>query len=474
MGVRYVLEGSVRKTNEQVRIIAQLIDATTGEHLWSERYDRPLTDIFTVQDEIVQKIATTLKLQLAAHEQGFLARNRTENLEAYDAWLRGVEYFARFTKEANVQAQQMFEQAIALDLQYADAYARLGMTYWIRWVWRWSTDPQTLDRAFELAHQAVTLDDSLSSAHSLLSIVYGWRHQYEQAIAEGERAVALDPNNAQSYFLLGEVLNSAGRPEEALKMMEQVRRLNPRHPPSYLIDVGLSYNLTGRYAEAVVTLKELMRQIPNHLTALLLLTDSYLAQWASQQGADAQTLEQALAATHRAIALNDAHYYGHRALGTVYLWQKQYEQALAEMKQAIALDSDRAGNYAVLAETLSRVGRVDEAVGMVEQALHRKPLVIDEHLSGVGAAYYLAGKPEEAVAPLKQFLARYPNILGAHLTLAAVYSELGKEAEARAEIAEVLRLNPNFSLEVHKEREPIKDPTLLERHIAALRKAGLK
>ena len=111
---------------------------------------------------------------------------------------------------------------------------------------------------------------------------------------------------------------------------------------------------------------------------------------------------------------------------------------------------------------------------MAEQALRRKPFVADEHLSSVGTAYYLAGRPEEAIAPLKQYLTRYPNILGAHLTLAAVYSELGKEAEARAEAAEVLRLNPKFSLEVHKERAPIKDPAMLERHIAALRKAGLK
>ena len=111
---------------------------------------------------------------------------------------------------------------------------------------------------------------------------------------------------------------------------------------------------------------------------------------------------------------------------------------------------------------------------MVEQALRLKPLTVDGHLSNVGATYYLAGRPEEAIAPLKQYLSRYPNHFGPHLNLAAAYSELGKEAEARAEAAEVLRLNPKFSLEVHKERVPIKDPATLERHIAALRKAGLK
>ena len=111
---------------------------------------------------------------------------------------------------------------------------------------------------------------------------------------------------------------------------------------------------------------------------------------------------------------------------------------------------------------------------MVEQALHHKPFIADQYLNSIGTAYDLAGQPEEAIAPLQQYLSHYPNVLGAHLTLAAVYSELGRGAEARAEAAEVLRLNPQFSLEVHRQRMPIKDPAVLERHLAALRKVGLK
>jgi adenylate cyclase len=208
----------------------------------------------------------------------------------------------------------------------------------------------------------------------------------------------------------------------------------------------------------------------------VILADSYVQQWASQQGADAQALEQAVTAVQRGLALNDSNPRGHVVLGTVYLWQKQYEQALAEMERAIILDSNDAQSYAALAEMLSRVGRPEEAVGMAEQALYRKPFIADAdwHLNFIGAAYYLAGRPEEAIAPLKQYLSRYPNILSAHLTLAAAYSEFGREVEARAEATEVLRINPQFSLEIHKERVPIKDPAVLERHIAALRKAGLK
>jgi adenylate cyclase len=446
LDVRYVLEGSVQKAADQVRIVAQLIDATTGGHIWSERYDRPLTDIFALQDEIVQKIVTTLKLQLTLQEQGFIVRKRTDNVEAYDSFLRGVEYFWRTTKEANTQARQLFEQAVALDPQYAEAYVWLGYTYSLEWVWRWSADPQTLESALALAQQALALDDSVPEAHSLLSQVYTQRQQYDQAIAEGERAIALAPNNDFSYDRLGEVLSFAGRPAEGLPLIEQAMRLNPRAPVAYLMHLGFAYYLLGRYPEVVATVRTLLVRNPNWLPAYFLLSASYVAQWTCQLGQDPQTLAQALAAAQRALTLNAASPQGHGVLGTAYLWQKQYEAAVAERERAIALDPNNALLYAILAQTLSYVG----------------------------AAYYLAGRPEEAIAPLKQFLTRYPNILSAHLTLAAVYSELGKETEARAEAAEVLRLNPQFSLDVHKERAPIKDPATLERHIAALRKAGLK
>src|SRR5262249_40281242 len=145
LGVQYVLEGSVRRADDQVRITAQLVDATTDSHLWAERYDRPLKDIFALQDEIVQKIVTTLKLQLTLREQGILARKTTDNLEAYDAYLRGTEDYWRFTKETNAQARQMYEKAIALDPHYAAAYAYLGAAHALNWTWQWSQDPQSLE-----------------------------------------------------------------------------------------------------------------------------------------------------------------------------------------------------------------------------------------------------------------------------------------------------------------------------------------
>jgi adenylate cyclase len=321
MGVRYVLEGSVLKAEGQVRITAQLIDAATGYHLWSERYDRPMQHILTLQDEIVRKIVTTLKLQLTVQEQGYLERKTTDNLEAYDTFLRGVELFSRITPETTVQARQMFEKAVALDSQYADAYAWLGGIYLAEWLWRWSADPQTLEHALALTQQALALDDSVPRAHSILSNVYAQKQQYDQAIAEGRRAITLEPNNDFSYNRQGAALNFAGRPEEALPMMEQAMRLNPHYPPFYLGDLGWTYSLTGRYAEAVATLKEATSRGPTLMVYYAILADSYVQQWASQQDADAQTLEQALAAAQRTLALNDSSALGRVRLGIVYLWQ---------------------------------------------------------------------------------------------------------------------------------------------------------
>jgi adenylate cyclase len=450
MGVRYVLEGSVLKADNQVRINAQLIDATTGYHLWSERYDRPLQNILTLQDEIVRQIVTTLKLQLSLQEQGVIVRKHTDNVEAYDAFLRGLGYFNRITKEANTQARQLFEKALVLDPQYAEADALLSATYWAEWVLRWSADPHTLARALALAHQAVALDDSLPAAHSVLSMVYTLQQQYDHAIAEGERGIALDPNNADSYANQALALSFAGRPEEALRAVAQAMRLNPRYPPIYLFDLGLAYRFTGRYAEAITTLKEVISRNPNDVAAHNNLGASYWLQWLSQQSPTAQTLEPAVAVMQQALALNDSWFWVHIFSGYVSLYQQQYEQALAEMERAVALAPTIAESYAALAEVLSCVGRTEGALEGAAQALRLKDEFADDHLASVGTAYAVAGRYAEAVAPLQRSLSRYPNILRIHLMLAAVYSELGQAAEARAEAVEVLRLNPHFSLEVHR------------------------
>ncbi len=276
LGVRYVLEGSVRKAGNRVRITAQLIDATTGYHLWAERYDRELKDIFAVQDEVTQKIVQALAVTLTDREQGRLARPPIGNPEAYDLVLRGTEYFRRTTKEANAEARNLFVKALDLDREYAAAYAALGWTYLQAWQLQWSQDPTSLDRAFELAQQALARDDALPHAYKLLSQVYLWRKQHDQAIAQAERTVSLAPNDADGYETLAEVLAFAGRAEEAIGFIKRAMRLNPRYPFYYLWTLGHAYYLTGRSQEAVETFRKMLERNPNFLPAHAFLAVLYI------------------------------------------------------------------------------------------------------------------------------------------------------------------------------------------------------
>ena len=324
LGARYVVEGSVRKAGDRVLITAQLSDGTAGGYVWAERYERPLHDLFAVQEEVRRKIVAHIGLRLTPEEEGRLQRTYTPSLEAYTNFAQALELLARPTPPGDAQAQQLLENAIALDPSYAVAYAFLGIAYWIEWVVQWSDDPQLLERAFALAQQALALDDSHPSAHELLGLVYLWRDkQHEQAVAELKRAVAYSPSWFSANTMLGYALNYAGRPEEAIANAEQVLRLSPR-TEDYLPVLAGAYVLTRRYEEAIATCQKI----------------SY-------------------------------HPY-------------------------------------------------------------------------------------------------------AQLYMALVYSELGREEEARAEAAEILRLNPNFSLEALRPRLPYKDPAVLERQLAAWRKAGLK
>jgi adenylate cyclase len=474
LGVRYVLEGSVQKADDQVRIVAQLIDTTTGSHLWSQRYDRPLKDIFALQDDIVQKIVTTLKLQLTLQEQGYIVRKHTDNLEAYDTFLRGAEYFSRFTKEGNAQARSLFEKAIVLDPQYAEAYAWLGWTYNNEEFTR-SPNPQNLQRAFELEQKALSLDDSLPRAHIVLSLVYALQSRYGLAMAAAERAIALAPNDAEGYAALASVFNFfEQRTTEAIGLLQKAIRLNPHYPFWYAYQVGLAYRLVGRYEEAIAVQKQALLRNPDSQWSYRDLSVNYWLLWSSQQSHDPQTLDQALEAAQQAAALDASSPFGHLVMSQAYLWKKHYEQALAEAEQTLALNLPFPGFYTASAGILTYLGQLGKAGKAIEKALGLSTGLRPGNFRPLGHTYYLTGQSEEAIAALKKSLNGTPADLDAHLLLAAVYAELGRDADAQAEAAEVLRINPTWSLEVWKQRVPYKDPAMLERVFATLRKAGLK
>jgi tetratricopeptide (TPR) repeat protein len=383
--------------------------------------------------------------------------------------------FVRAAKETNLQARQHFEKALELDPQYTQAYVRLGLTYWLEFSQQWNLDPQLVERAFELVQKAVALDDALPQAYSALALIYLGKRQPERSLAEAERAVTLDPSFADGYTNLANVLNTMGKPKEALKAAEKALRLNPYGPFFYFVNLGVAYHLIGQDADTITAMKETIKRNPNFVPAYTFLADGYVKLWLWQLSHDQQILEHALGTAQQAVALNASAPFTHFTLGMVQLTRQHYDQAIAEMEQVIALAPNDATGYAGLAWLLSVVGKKEEALRSSEQAQRLgPPALLSAYDLSLGFAYYFLGHYEQAIPHLKKWLILYPAHCLAHTTLAAIYSELGREAEARAEVAAVLRINPNFSLEVNKQREPIKDPAISERHIAALRKAGLK
>ncbi len=256
LGVRFVLEGSVRKAGNRVRITAQLIDAQSGGHVWAERYDRDLEDIFTVQDEVTQMIVTALEVKLTQAERQHFSAKFTDNLEAYDCVLRAGEQFSLFTRHSVTRARTLYTRAIELDPGYATAFAGLAKVYLFEWITGWcQSREQTVHRAHELAKKAVSLDDDLWLGHAMLGWTSLWLAQHEQAIAEGERAIALDPNSADSRVWLAMSLSWAGRPEEGRRLIENAMRLNPHYPVLYLFALGHTYFMTERYDDAADALQ---------------------------------------------------------------------------------------------------------------------------------------------------------------------------------------------------------------------------
>jgi len=263
LGVRYVLEGSVRKAEDRVRITAQLVDTATGGHIWAERYDREFRDIFALQDEVTQEIVSVLTLKLTDQEKRQLTRKGLpSNLEAYDYYLRGLDYFYRYSKTSNEQAREMFEKAVALDSQYALAWCVLGYTHLLEWSLGWGVDPRCIDRAYDLAQKALALNDSLPDTHDLLGSIHLWRKQHDRAVSELRIAVSLDPNNAEWLAGLGGILLWAGRPEEAIDAILKAMKLNPMHPPYYLWSLGHAYLLIGRYDQAIASFKRVLIRNP--------------------------------------------------------------------------------------------------------------------------------------------------------------------------------------------------------------------
>ena len=276
LGVRYVLEGSVRKARDKIRISAQLIDALDGHHLWAKRYDRNLSDIFAIQDEITKEIITAMQVKLTTGEEIRAASKGTNNLEAYLKYLRANELLYHINPVSNALARQLAEEAIALDPDYAWAYYALGRFHVVDvWAGTSKSPKESIGKAIALVQKAIALDDTFAEAHGYLGFLYSMTRQHDRAVAQAEKAVALSPNAADSHFRLGKVLTFAGRLEESIPEYKIAIRLNPIPPGYYLWSLGLSYAFTGQYDEAIEWCEKALRQEPNDLLAQVMMTAVY-------------------------------------------------------------------------------------------------------------------------------------------------------------------------------------------------------
>ncbi len=254
LGVRYILEGSVRKAGNRVRITAQLVDAVTGLHLWAERYDRDLGDIFALQDEITMKILTALQVELTEGQQARVYGKGTDNFEAYIKYLQARKFFtlSGISKEAVVLSRQAAKEAIELDDKYPAPYLLLAWTYWFdaRFGWVESRE-ESFKQAYSIAQKAEALDDSIPDVHALLAGIHLYQRQHDLAIAKGERAVALGPNDADVHAVMAHILRFAGRFEQAVAMARKALRLQPSYPPWYLVELAMCDYYVGRHEEAI-------------------------------------------------------------------------------------------------------------------------------------------------------------------------------------------------------------------------------
>ena len=206
LGVRYVLEGSVQRAGDRVRITAQLVDAASGYHVWAERYDREIRDIFAVQEDVTRQIVAVLAVKLTEGELGGLGRVLTGNPQAYDLTLQGRNALKRTTRKSNAAARELFVKALDLDPEFARAAVGLGWAHLQSWQLLWSTDAETLERARELAQRGLARDDTLADAHRLLAQIHLWKKEHDAAIVEAQKTITLAPSDADGYETLTEVL----------------------------------------------------------------------------------------------------------------------------------------------------------------------------------------------------------------------------------------------------------------------------
>ena len=273
LGADLLLEGSVRKVGAQIRINAQLIEGSGGRHVWAERFDGGMQDIFQLQDTVNGKIVEALRVQLSGAEVKALVRRGTSIVDAHDYLLRGLAEAQQYTREGSTRARYCYERAIELDPNYAAAFARLCQNYIYCWIANWDTDAHaTLDVGLELARRAVALDQELALVQATLCWAEAWQGNFDSAITAGRRALELDSNDVVARERLALTLAWAGEPKESLAVLDRAQALNPLEP--YSFELGCAYYMDEQFERAAGYLRDSAARQPNFIPAYLFLAAS--------------------------------------------------------------------------------------------------------------------------------------------------------------------------------------------------------
>jgi adenylate cyclase len=293
LGVRYVLEGSVRKAGNRVRVTGQLIDVASGAHIWAERFDRDLTDIFAVQDELTREIISALKVKLTPEKKDRLARKNTIDPEAYDLFLRGRERAWLNTRSGNIEARHLLGRAVTINPDFAAAHAFIGFTQVNDYVNGWAEVPErSLQAGLENARLAVDMDEAEPQGHYALAVALFFHRETDRALAEARRSVALAPNFAQGHHTIARMLTFSGDAAGAINTIDAYMQLDPLYPDMALYFLAEARFALGQFEEAVTALKQRHGRNPDSATSYALLASCYghLGRIAESQAAWAEVM----------------------------------------------------------------------------------------------------------------------------------------------------------------------------------------
>ncbi len=375
LGVRYVLEGSIQRSPDRIRINLQLIDALTGRHIWAEKYDRDLTDLFATQDEITMKILTAVRVKLTEGEITSVYSKSFKGKHDLDCYLKLTEasgYLPRWNIENSNLARRMVEEAIAMCPENPGGYLLLGwVCFYDYWQGYTKSPRETLEKGIELAKKALATDDSIANGHALLCALYRMKGDLVKAIAEGERAVALGPSHAPALNNYANSLISLWRSEEAIPIYQKAIRLTPLGL-HYLYDgFGRALRNTGRFEEAISAFKKAIQLAPDNLFYPVELAGTYV-----MMGRE----EEAIRLLQEAIRLNpNAPFPTFGWLGTALRIAGRFEEAVSAFKKAIQLAPDHIPTRIGLATTYSLMGREKEARAEAEEILRINPKFSLDH-----------------------------------------------------------------------------------------------